>query len=731
MSAETLSGKTDAGTPDFVTGMMEVLRGAGRKSFDRKGIWEGCLCALVLSLEPRCRIYRILEALPWRKGRMDQMDALNTMAHLGYHARRIPVRLKHIDSRLLPCLFVSRSGLPAVILEEKEGCLRIFSKGVIHTVPRNRVREVIGHGWLFDKYDENRAATSKFVREGTGYSWFRALLERFSGTLGQVLVAGFMLNVIALATPLYIMLVYDRVIAAGAPEILPMLAAGAGLSIAFEWMFRRIRSSGLSWLATRMDNIVGNRIFQHLINLPPSLIERASVASQVARIKTFEAVRDFFCGSVFLSMIEMPFVILSALAVYVIAGPLVLVPLSMILVYALLFYVVLKKVRVAIRLAAKASSARQQFVIETFEKIKGVRSYGLTSVWQSKFRDLSGREMMAQFHLNWLGMVGETCAHALTIIAAVATVGFGVHFIWAGAMSTGALVATMVLVWRILTPFYSLCTMIPRLEQLRNSIAQVNNLMELDTEAMEARTAARLPKMQGRVTFLNTGLRYGEEDDFVFEGLSFDAAPGSMVVVTGDNGSGKTTLLKLVKGMYTAQHGSVQIDGFDIRQLDAQDLRRQISYVPQQTDFFEGTIRENLKTGNPLATDQDIRKAMQLADAWNDVQKYPQGLDTIIGRYGEFVPAPGAATRLSLARAYLHTAPLLLIDELPNALLNSKTGENLREYLNQIKGTRTVIMATYRSDFADQADITVKLRLNQPPLVQLQRDENRPGKEAA
>src|SRR5690606_19387064 len=109
-----------------------------------------------------------------------------------------------------------------------------------------------------------------------------------------------------------------------------------------------------------------------------------------------------------------------------------------------------------------------------------------------------------------LGMVAETLAHALTIFSAVATVGFGVHLIWAGQMSTGALVATMILIWRVLTPFYALCTMIPRLEQLRNSVMQVNDLMDIETESELAKSRSRLPRLQGRVTFSNVGFRYNE-----------------------------------------------------------------------------------------------------------------------------------------------------------------------------------------------------------------------------
>lgn len=700
-----------------VSQMMAVLQQSGRDNFVEKNQWESSLCALLLALEPRCRTYRLLEALPYDSGKMTQESTLNTFAHLGYFARPVTMHLMDIDPRLMPCLFISEKGHPIIILEQKAGHFKVYANGHIRKISKSDMAAETGEAWIFERYDENRAVTSKFMRVGSGKSWFSALLGRFHSTFGQILMACFMLNVIALSTPLFIMLIYDRVIAAGAPEILPMLAIGACIAICFEWVLRRTRSQGLSWLAARMDNIVGNKIFAHLIGLPPSLIERASVAAQIARIKTFESVRDFFSGSVFLSMLELPFVAIAALAIYAVAGPLVLVPLAMVGCYGLLFWAIHKKVKVAIRLAAKTSSARQQFAIETFEKIQGVRGNGLSKTWQAKFRELSGREMLAHFRLNWLGMMAETTAHAITLIAAVATVGFGVHMIWAGMMSTGALVATMILVWRVLTPFYSLCTMIPRLEQLRNSIMQVNMLMDIDTEAMEAVTAARLPKMRGQVSFKHAGINYGEDTDPVFSNLTFDARPGDFVIVTGENGSGKTTLLKLIKGLYKTTSGAVQIDGFDIRQLDAPDLRRQIAYIPQQADFFQGTIFENLRLGNPMASQEDIEKALQMADVWNEVTSMPAGLGTIIGRYGADALPSSLATRLSLARAYLHTAPILLIDELPNALLSSRAGKNLKDYLARTKGKRTCIMVSYREDFINLADTLVVLRRGETPLA--------------
>ncbi|MEM6648718.1 MAG: ATP-binding cassette domain-containing protein [Pseudomonadota bacterium] len=723
--SEPLKGEAPKRLTDSkpVLDMLALLSKGGRKNFHEGSMWEVCLCVLILKIEKGCKVQRILEALPHGDQPMDEADILNTMAHLGYFCRTAKAKVDNIDARLLPAVFIPRKGDPSILVGRDNSSNLQYYDPTTHqmkTIQPNLDRE--GKVWFFQKYDENRRAISQFMRKGSGHSWFRALLGRFKGTFAQVLTAGLVLNIIALATPLFIMLVYDRVIAAGAPQTLPMLVLGAVIALIFEWKLRAIRSNGLSWLAGRLDNVVGNKIFAHLIGLAPSLIEKASVSAQIARIKTFESVRDFFSGSVFLSLLEAPFVLVSVVAIAVIAGPLVFVPLLMALGYILLFIFIRHKVMVAIRVAAKASSARQQFAIETFEKMEGIRGQGLSQKWQEKFRHLSGRELMMHFKLGWLGMVAETLAHALTTIAAVATVGFGVHLIWAGTMSAGALVATMILVWRILTPFYSLCTMVPRLEQLRNSIIQVNDLMDIKTEREEAKSHSQLPKVSGAIAFHNVDLQYGDDGDRIFSNLSFEARAGDFIALTGANGTGKATVLKLIKSLHKPTNGAVRIDGFDIRQLNAPALRREIAYAPKTPHMFRGSVLENMRFANPLASLEDVKKALSLAAALADVEKLADGLDTVIGADAPVQLTAHLTMRLSLARAYLHPARILLIDELPNTLLSGAAGKNLKEYLIRAKGKRTVIICTYREDYMKLADTIIWLRGLEPPIVRARED---------
>jgi ABC-type bacteriocin/lantibiotic exporter with double-glycine peptidase domain len=675
--------------------------------------WALSLAALIMALEPGCKIDRAADAMPYAVKRIDRDYIMEAMANLGYAGKSLTTEPRSFDRRLCPALFIPhlRPNRPCVLLNDSK--MFDSATGRISPVP---MQAGPGEIVLFRPYAEENDPTSKAARSVTGWPWFRTMFMRFRPLLQRVLVIGLTLNLIALATPLFIMAVYDRVISTNTPDVLPMLAAGALIAAGFEWVLRVIRSRQLSWLASRLDNLISNKLFSQLVHMPPSLLEGAPVQAQVARLKGYESVRDFFSSPMFLSMIELPFSVLAMAALGIIAGHLVLVPVASVCVYMLLFWLTLRKVKVALKVAAKAGSARQRYILDTLTRLEDVRASGLIDVWQDKYRAVSGMEASAQFRLNWLGHVSETAANAITVLSAVSIVGFGVDMVWSHEMSTGALVASMILVWRVLNPFYSLCTMVPRLDQIRNSIRQINQLMDLDTEEASSRVLAKPRALQGQLTFINVGMRYGLGDP-VFNNLSFQIQPGQVVAVTGENGSGKSTLLKLAKGLYQPPSGSVRIDGLDMRQLDPLALRRLIAYVPQNPSFFAGTVEENMRFANPLATREDIQKALAEAGALDEIMSLPYGLDTFIGGDMGVHLSSAAAVRLSLARCYLQDAKMILIDELPASLMTSEAGKHLLESVKSERGRRTILMVTYQTDVLRIADQIVWLRSGEPPLA--------------
>ena len=631
------------------------------------------------------------------KAALDLTGLLNAMASLGRVGCPVRLSADKIDPRLLPCLFVPED-------PDKDVCILTQS---VQDMQK-------GTAWFFVAEKDRPDTLSEEIRKAAGFTWFRALLERFRGLFLQILVLGGVLAVVSLATPLFVMAVYDRVVEAHAPETLTPLLTGVLLALGIEGILRFMRAGVLAWFGARLNYIVSTHIFERLMHMPPIFTERASVASQIARIKAFEAVRDFFTGPLFLALAEFPFTVLIMIAIALIAGPVAFVPLVTAAAYAALFFIMRQHIRAAVRLAGQAGAARQETVIETFEKMDSLRTGGLTSAWFRQFRDLSGKASLAGFRAAWLASLVETLAHALYILAGLAVLMLGVERIWDGVMTPGALVATLILVWRVLTPLQTFCNALPRYEQLKNAVAQINRLMQIETEDCTAGTGeAQLPALRGKVTFSRVGLRYTKEQGPVFTGLSFEAPPGALIMITGGNGAGKSTILKLVNGLYRPQAGTVQIDGIDIRQLPPRDLRRNIAYVPQTPELYEGTIVDNLRFAAPDADEQAMIEALQQADVWEDVKALPEALHTSVS---DIAAAP-LSYGIALARAYMKHAQIMLIDELPYAFLNSKAGETFRENLKKGKGRKTVLMITHREDYLKLADRVILLRTGASPFV--------------
>ncbi len=683
--------------------------------------WARAVCALLLAQKRQIATAEILDALPDRTTGIDFPDALNMLANLGFgpaSMRRAPSR---IDARLCPCLFLSdrEPDAPLVVLARTTAGLSVFDPvtGQVRTMsPDDPACMEQGRAIVVPRQPAVDVLSASARRAGSELSWFRALLGRFSGLFWQIMATGLLLNIMALALPIFIMLVYDQVIGPGVDDTLHHLVFGVVLAVCAEILMRDNRSQGVAWLAGRLDNIVGNQIFARLVGLPPAEIERATVAAQVARIKTFESVRDFFSGPLFLSLLEIPFVLVSFTAMVVLGGWLAVVPLVAIATFAVLFVMVRRPIRVAIRRAAKASSARQRFAIETFEKLAAIRSNGMVDLWREKYRQCSGRECMAHLRLRQIGGLVEVASISVTVLAGVATVALGVYLVWGGALSSGGLVAGMILVWRIVAPFQSLCMAAPRFEQLRSSIIQVNALMDVPLET-ESAQSTRLVGMRGDVAFSNVEQRYAEGDDPALNGVSFNVPAGAMVAVTGRNGSGKSTVLKLVKGLYRADGGAVAIDGVDVRQLHPIDLRRRVAYMPQVPFFFGGTVLENLLAGNPMATLDDVDAMLDVCGVAEDVAALPQGLRTRIGDDGGHALTSGMAARLSLARTLLQDARIVLIDEVPNTMMSGASGERILAYLRTHKADATIFIVTHREDLLALADVTVTLRRGAPAVV--------------
>lgn len=666
---------------------------------------SNCLLPLLNSLNWRGDRRHIAEALPHFMNSLDVTSFRNVLATLHYQSRPLKLDLTRIDRRLFPCLFLPEEGDAMVLLGYEPDGLRVFDGGLNEerVLPRGKAK---GTAYFFSEIDLDDMQSSQGK-----VGWFRAVSERFRALVYQTLGITLVLNILALVTPLFVMAVYDKVVATKSLSTLAYFAFGVGIAIMCDLILRMIRSKIMAFIGARLDNIVGIAIFHKILFLPPAFTERATIGAQVARIKDFETIRDFFTGPMALVMFELPFVIIFIVTIAALGGPVAFVPVIMIACFLILGLIITPLLRNSVGRAARASSKKQELIVETLSGMRAVKYCGAEQRWMQRFREYSASAALDSFYTAQISAAMQTISHVLMISAGLGTIIFGVFRVLNGDMTVGGLVASMILVWRVLAPLQTGFISLTRVTQVRSSITQINGLMNIKGERDQHALVTPIKQMEGFVTFARVSIRYSPDSDPALVGVSFEIEPGEVLCVVGGNGSGKSTVLKLLAGMYAPQAGSIRVDNMDIRQMDTVELRHAVGYVPQTIQFFYGTIAQNLRLADPTATEEDLYRACELAAVLDDVLALKQGsgkwarngFDVRIGDSASGQMPTSLLQRLNLARGYLKNSAIMLFDE-PGNGLDYAGDQAFMRAVDSMRGKTTVLMVTHRPSHMKLAD---------------------------
>ncbi|MDA1090869.1 MAG: ATP-binding cassette domain-containing protein [Proteobacteria bacterium] len=690
------------------------------RDFDGSGLLAGLgeandlsasLLALLEALGWQGAPYQVAEALPHFVENFDITSFRNVMAVLGYESRLMTARLGDIGPEHTPCLFLpkDRDALVLVAMEPdgkgEDHTLEVFDSAEQRytSMPAENLN---GTAYVFSPFQKGLNAPGRDTDD-----WFRVVGDRFKGLAGQALGVTFLLNLTGLAVPLFVMAVFDLAIASGSAKTMSYLAIGVGIAVVLEVALRFMRTGIFSFVGARLDNIVGVEVFKKILYLPASLIERAAIGAQVSRIKDFEAVREFITGSAAAVIFELPFTLLFVAAIAYLGGVIALVPVAMLAVSAGIGLVAMPKIAVLAAQAAGAERLKQELTVETLGGMRAIKYTGADATWLARYRDLSGKSALRNFHMAQFSSLLETYSYVVMIGSGFAIVIFGAIRIQASEMTAGALVACLLLAWRELQPLQDGFRSLSRFSEVEGGIGHLNDLMKIGSR----RASPFIPRMdqrsEGRVTFDNVSLQYEPDSPPALENASFDIGSGRIVAVLGSNGAGKSTMLKLIAGLYGPDQGSVMIDGRHIGDMSQAELRKAVAYVPQSPQFFYGTIAQNLRLAHPTATDADLRWAARQAGALDDIDAMEQGsgdwkrtgFDVRLGDRGSGQVSPGLLQRLNLARGYLKRAPVVLLDE-PGNGLDLKGDKALMQALSNMRGEQTVFIVTHRPSHLKLAD---------------------------
>ncbi len=666
--------------------------------------YAACLLPLLRALGWKNVVRELIEALPHFASDIDLVDLRNILVEIGYESSPLETTIDQVREELYPCLFVAGSGEVYVLLNRQNETIEYFDAQRQQTLKAScETLKAAGTAYLFT--DAHLEAEQHKQRAG---DWFQNLAGRFRKLIIHLFGMTFIINLAALFVPLVIMLIYDKVIGAKSLQALPMILSGAAILIAADFALRYFRANLLGHVAGRIDYLIGVETFKKLLYMPPLNIEQSTIHAQLSQLKQFDSVRDFFTGQTVSVILELPFVLLFLLVIAVLAGPVALVPIVMIAIYIAAGLLLVPRINRKVLRAGFARTAKQRMLLQSLAGRKEIKAIGGESVWKQRFRESSGDAVLANYETFVLNSTMNSFSQAIMSLSGLAVLSLGALQVIEGQMSIGALIATMALVWRVLTPLQGIFLAISRIRQTMKSMRQISQLMKMPEERNSANTGLVLPAIKGRVWLNGVSFRYGPQHNPALMGVSLSIEPGELVAVVGHTGSGKSTLLKLIAGMYVPQGGAIMIDGLDLRQLNIIELRRKIAYAPQETKVFHGTIAQNMRLANGLARDQDLHEAAEKAGILDDILALPEGFDTRLTDNAAEQYPPGFLRALSIARALVSRSKIILFDE-PGASLDFDSDQRFIQQLQNLKGQCTLIMVSHRPSHIRLADRAIMM----------------------
>ena len=385
-----------------------------------------------------------------------------------------------------------------------------------------------------------------------------------------------------------------------------------------------------------------------------------------------------------------------------------------ILVVMLVLYVVIAygMYRRILPLSAEASRAQNKLsgvLSDAVTNILAVKTYGREDYERGLFTT-ADREAMAAENVNMRATMrrGFTTSALITAIMFVVSIFVVGGNAWFG-ISAGTLVMMFTYTYNLTMRFNYFNSMMQRINRALGDAAEMTRVLDEPTLVADDEDAKPLAVTEGRIDFENLRFRYPDapKDDYVFEDLNLHIPAGQRVGLVGRSGSGKTTLTKLLLRLDDVQEGRVLVDGQDVSHCTQQSLRRQVAYVPQEALLFHRSIRENIAYGKPDATDEEIRRAAEEANALEFIERLPDGFDTMVGERGVKLSG-GQRQRVAIARAILVDAPILVLDEATSAL-DSESEALVQGALENLRRGRTSMVVAHRLSTVASLDRIVVL----------------------
>jgi ATP-binding cassette subfamily C protein LapB len=535
----------------------------------------------------------------------------------------------------------------------------------------------------------------------TGRDWFWATFRKNKTIYTEVGVASIMINLFGIASSLFVMSVYDRVVPNNATETMWVLAAGIIIVYVTDFLLRNLRAHFLDYAGRKADVKISAALFEQILGM--TMKDRPPSAGVLAsNMREFETLRDFFTSATMAALIDLPFVFVFIGIIAMLGGPVAFVPLVAIPLVVGMGFLLQKPLQKVIKQSLNESALKSALLFETIIGLETIKVQAAEGHTQRNWEELTEKSSRTTVRSKQLSSFAQNWAMFIQQMVSVFIIVVGVYLIANGDLSMGALIACVILSGRAMAPLAQVAGLMTRLNQSRESLLQLDDLMRKNVERPAGTHFVSLPHTKGLVEFRDVTFSYPGQTTPALKNMSFTIKPGEKVGIIGAVGSGKTTLERLLINLYQPETGSVLVDGTDVRQIDPGDLRRNVGAVQQSPQLFYGSVRDNITMGHETAPDSSVLKAAELAGVTEFLRDSSAGLDTQVGERGDALSG-GQRQSVAIARSLLYDPAILILDE-PTASMDPASENRLRKRLEHLCQDKTTILITHKGAMLSLVD---------------------------
>ncbi|MEM6564417.1 MAG: ABC transporter transmembrane domain-containing protein [Pseudomonadota bacterium] len=626
----------------------------------------------------------LIEAAPHMVDELSSNDLIKTLENLSIPLTSTNTNLKRLSGEDCPALFFGTQSKALAILDASRTQVLVVEPGDERTQ------------WI-DRWTEpgTLVRVDRFASKvrGETVESFAQITSGFGYLLPWVILASFVTSLMGLATPLLVMMIYDRVIPSGSASLILSLALASLLVLSADAGFRYARARAIAYMGQTVERRLGEALFLKLMSLPPSQIRNKPVEQQVSRFKQFESVRDFFSGQVFVTLLDLPFTVIFLGVVFWLSAHVGLLVASLAAIFVLLTCATLPIQQSRNQRSTTIRAKHQSFLFETVVQQRNIQRLGLVEFWQKKHEAIAQEAAKATREAKGFQLFCQLLAQSLMMIAGVGAIVLGTLQAIAGDMSFGALIAIMALVWKVLTPLQALFANAPQILGFLTCRDQIDKVLAMPIEVTRGAEKSHQKFFEGKMTLNGVTFRYPDATDPALSQVNISIEAGECVVIAGNSRSGRTTLLETMMGLHPPLVGTVQLDQIDLRQIPVDDLRGAFSYAQKEPDIFHGTLLQNFQLAAPTADENDIRTLLYALALDKVVDGMPDGIRTRLSeKYRLSLPA-SSLRGLALARSLVRPAQVYLLNEPCNGL-DDEVKQALLTYLKSIRGRRTIVVAS-------------------------------------